>query len=141
MLVRQVSHLQQVSFILSEILEKRLKKTTCTCTSSSPKIQFREKQVLWIWDENVCCHECMVVGFTSTYEISTYHHWCCEFKSRSGWSVQHYVIRCQWLATGQWFSLRTSVSSTNKIDRHDITEILLKVALNTIKQLNKHTAS
>jgi len=29
-------------------------------------------------------------------------------------------------------------SSTNKTDRHDITEILLKVALNTIKQTNKH---
>jgi hypothetical protein len=38
---------------------------------------------------------------------------------------------CQWLATGRWFS---PVSSTNKTDRHDITEILLKVALNTIKQ-------
>jgi hypothetical protein len=31
-----------------------------------------------------------------------------------------------------WFSLGTPVSSTNKTDRHDITEILLKVALNTI---------
>jgi hypothetical protein len=31
--------------------------------------------------------------------------------------------------TGQWFSLGTSVSSTNKTDCHDITEILLKVAL------------
>jgi hypothetical protein len=29
------------------------------------------------------------------------------------------------------------VFSTNKIDRHDTTEILLKVALNTIKQTNK----
>jgi lipid II:glycine glycyltransferase (peptidoglycan interpeptide bridge formation enzyme) len=29
------------------------------------------------------------------------------------------------------------VSSTNKTDRHDITEILLKVALNTIKQTVK----
>ena len=29
------------------------------------------------------------------------------------------------------------VSSTNKTDRHDVTEILLKVALNTIKQTNK----
>jgi len=36
---------------------------------------------------------------------------------------------CQWLATGRWFSL---VSSTNKTDLHDITEILLKVTLNTI---------
>jgi hypothetical protein len=33
---------------------------------------------------------------------------------------------------GQWFSLRTPVSSTNKTDRHDITKPLLKVALNTI---------
>ena len=38
---------------------------------------------------------------------------------------------CQWLATGQWFSLGTPVSSINKTDRHDVTEILLKVALNT----------
>jgi hypothetical protein len=33
---------------------------------------------------------------------------------------------------GWWFSPGTSVSSTNKTDRHDITEILLKVALDTI---------
>jgi hypothetical protein len=30
------------------------------------------------------------------------------------------------------------VFSINKIDRHDVTEILLKVALNTIKQTNKY---
>ena len=41
---------------------------------------------------------------------------------------------CQWLATGRWFSPGPPVSSTNKTDRHDITEILLKVALSTIKQ-------
>jgi hypothetical protein len=35
---------------------------------------------------------------------------------------------------GRWFSPGSPVSSTNKTDRHDITEILLKVALNTIKQ-------
>ena len=40
---------------------------------------------------------------------------------------------CQWFATGRWFSLGPPVSSTNKTDRHDITVILLKVALNTIK--------
>jgi hypothetical protein len=37
---------------------------------------------------------------------------------------------CHLLMTGLWFS---PVSSTNKTDCHDITEILLKVALNTIK--------
>jgi hypothetical protein len=39
---------------------------------------------------------------------------------------------CQWLSAGHWFSPGTPVSSTNKSDRHDIAEILLKVALNTI---------
>ena len=41
---------------------------------------------------------------------------------------------CQWLATGRWFS---PISSTNKGDHHDITEILLKVALSTINQPNQ----
>ena len=36
---------------------------------------------------------------------------------------------CQWLATGQWSYPGTPISSTNKTDRHDITEILLTVAL------------
>jgi hypothetical protein len=45
----------------------------------------------------------------------------------------------QLLAHGQWFSLGTPASSTTKIGYYDITEILLKVALNTIKQTNKHT--
>ena len=33
---------------------------------------------------------------------------------------------CQWLATGRWFSPDTPVSSTNKTDSHDITEIWFK---------------
>jgi hypothetical protein len=33
---------------------------------------------------------------------------------------------------GQWFSPGTPVSSTNKSDSHNITEILMKVTLNTI---------
>ena len=39
---------------------------------------------------------------------------------------------CQWLGTGQWFSPCTPVSFSNKTDSHDITEIFLKVELNTI---------
>jgi hypothetical protein len=34
-------------------------------------------------------HMCL----TTTYAISAYHHWCCEFESRSGWCVEHYVIK------------------------------------------------
>jgi hypothetical protein len=40
-------------------------------------------------------------------------------------------------AGGRWFSPGTPVSSTNKTDYHDVTEIVLKVALNTVKQTNK----
>jgi hypothetical protein len=40
---------------------------------------------------------------------------------------------CRWLATGRCFFPGSPVSSTNNTDRHDIAEILLKVALNTIK--------
>jgi hypothetical protein len=39
--------------------------------------------------------------------------------------------------TVQWFSPDTQISYTNKTDCHDITEILLKVALSTIKQTNQ----
>ena len=40
----------------------------------------------------------------------------------------------QLLAHGRWFSAGTPVSSTTKTVRHDIAEILLKVALNIINQ-------
>ena len=75
------------------------------------------------------CHgrDCMVVRFTTTYMQSV--------------PITSEVLRlhparerlcnkvCQWLATGQWFSPDTPVCSTNKTDRHDIAEILLKVSL------------
>ena len=38
---------------------------------------------------------------------------------------------CQWLTTGRWIYLGTPVSSTNKTDRRDIAELLLKVVFNT----------
>jgi hypothetical protein len=40
------------------------------------------------------------------------------------------------LAHGWWFSLGTPASSTTKTGGHDIAEILLKVALNTINKIN-----
>ena len=41
----------------------------------------------------------------------------------------------QLLAHGRWFSPGTPASSTIKTGRHDIAEILLKVALNTKKSI------
>jgi hypothetical protein len=40
------------------------------------------------------------------------------------------------LARGWWFSLVTPASSTTKAGRHDIAEILLKVALKHQKSIN-----
>ena len=89
---------------------------------------------LWWYVASRRRHDHMVVGFTTTCVISVYHHWSCEFEPRSLQGVLYTTLCdkvCQWLATGRWFSPGTPVSSTNKTDRHDITEILLKVALNT----------
>jgi hypothetical protein len=41
-------------------------------------------------------------------------------------------------AHGRWFSLGTPASFTTKTGRHDIAEILLKVALNTINQIKSN---
>ena len=41
---------------------------------------------------DLLCTE-LVLPLTTTYAISAYHHWCCEFVSRSGRDVQHYVIK------------------------------------------------
>ena len=47
----------------------------------------------------------------------------------------------QLLIHGRWFSPGTSASSTTKTGRHDIAEILLKVALNTINQIKSYIVS
>jgi hypothetical protein len=44
----------------------------------------------------------------------------------------------QLLAHGRWFSTGTPASSTTKTDRHDIAEILLKVALKHQKSIQNH---
>jgi hypothetical protein len=46
--------------------------------------------------------------------------------------IVHYL--CNGVIPWQWFTPCTPVSPINKTGRHVITEILLKVALNTIKQ-------
>jgi len=50
------------------------------------------------------------------------------------YSKQHYVLKFVSDLRQVGGFLRPPVSSTNKADRHDITEILLKVAFNTINQ-------
>jgi hypothetical protein len=49
-------------------------------------------------------HDCMVVGFTTTYAINTYHHWRCEFEPLS-WRGVLDTTFCDKVC--QWFSLDT----------------------------------
>jgi hypothetical protein len=72
----------------------------------------------------------MVVGFTTTCAISAL--WVRTPLRRGVLDTTLCDKVCQWLATGRWSSLGTPISSTNKTNRRDITEILLKVAQDTI---------
>ena len=69
----------------------------------------------------------MVVEFTTTYAISTDHHKSCEFEPRSWRSVLDTTF-----CDNVYLWVLPVSSTKKKTDRHDITEILLKVALNTI---------
>jgi hypothetical protein len=86
-------------------------------------------------------HHCINLGLSWSYDTWIHNYlWnqflsppkFCEFESPGEpYLIQHYVIKvCQWLASGQWFSPGTLVSSTNKTDHHNITEILLKSGRN-----------
>ena len=77
-------------------------------------------------------HHRMVIGFITTYAISVYHHSRCEVESSPGevYSIQYNVIK--FVSDLRLFSPGTPVSSTNKTDRHNVTEILLTVASNAI---------
>jgi hypothetical protein len=59
-------------------------------------------------------HDRMVGGFTTTYTIGAYHHWCCKWFSIRARCTTLCDKVYQWLATGQWFSPGIPDSSTNK---------------------------
>jgi len=82
----------------------------------------------------------MAVGFTNTYAISAYLYISTMLWVRISIRARCTTLCdkvCQWPVRGRWFSSGTPVSSTNRTDCHDITEILLKVALNTINYTSK----
>ena len=123
----------QTHFILKKSL---LTKQLCPWLSSAWAYLFSSSEIE-MRSHRGCDH--MIVGFTTICAINAYHHLSCDFESRSWRGVLYATLWykiCQWLATGRWFSPGTMVSTTNKTDRHDITEILLKVVFNTLNQPN-----
>jgi hypothetical protein len=98
--------------------------------------------ILFIYLSGHLGRDRMIVGFSTTCAISVYHHWSCEFESRSWWGVliQHYVVT--FVSNLQQFGgffcvLRfpPSIKLTTTIQL----KYILKVALNTIKQTNRLT--
>jgi hypothetical protein len=98
-----------------------------------------------IW-MNVCVYVCVSCPVDIVVLI-LFHYGCVSLRA-SVWKFVCLVLYilscflcyfitgvCQWehLYDGRWFSSGTPVSSTIKIYSHDTAEILLKVALNTIK--------
>ena len=88
------------------------------------------------------CRGCdpMVVGFTTSCAIT---QWPSAITTRvvssnlvhgDVYSIQHYVIKFVSDLRQVGGFLEYSISSTNKTDCHDTTEILLKVVFNTINQ-------
>jgi hypothetical protein len=77
----------------------------------------------------------MVVGFTTTYAISAYHQYSCEFEPR-WWRGVLDTTLCDKVDSdlrqvGE-FVLVLRFPPPIKLTANDITGILLKVALNTI---------
>ena len=68
---------------------------------------------------------------------SFYNYLLVHFCRQLFHSQKYKIFSLDFHTTGRWFSLAALVSSTNKTDSHDITEIMLKVALNTINQPTK----
>ena len=74
-----------------------------------------------------------VVGFNNSYKPITNTAWVrarlCKLQKRWTRLAAASDTVYQLLSHGRWFSPGTPASSTTKIGRHDIAEILLKVAL------------
>jgi len=79
--------------------------------------------IVWLFDVQLPVQSVPII--TKVVSLNSVHH--------EVYSIQRYVIKCvSDLRQVGVFFFGTPVSPTNKTDRHDITEILLKVALNTI---------
>ena len=105
---------------LNLCLSEKLDSLLCSCTSiylvQGPSWSYGS----WIY--NYMCHQC----------LSQLTLWVRTLSWRGVLDITLCVR--QWFATGRLLSPGTPVSSINKADRHNITEILLKVALSTVNQ-------
>ena len=101
-------------------------------------VVYLKNEVSFILETNTMYIQTTMILFLIPYKIlTTCVMYLCVCICRSEWLFVIPLLCwvCRWLATGQWFSPGTPVSSNNKTNCHYIIEILLKVALNTITPL------
>jgi hypothetical protein len=89
-----------------------------------------EDQVGLLFDGDRRGRDRMVVGFTTTLPmepvlITTYTLWVQIQLRRAVLDTTLCDKVCQWLAAGQWFSPGNHVSTTNKTDRQNISEMYI----------------
>jgi hypothetical protein len=90
------------------------------------------QKVSWSWSYGSWIYHCLCNQCLSPLKLWVWtHSWRVVLDTTLCDKV------CQWPVTGRWFFPGSLVSSTNKTDCHNIAEILLKVALNTIDQSNQ----
>ena len=109
---------------------QEITKTNLTSPQIFAQFMLFNRGVSWSWTYgslvyNYICNQCLS-PLTSWVRISL---------KRSVLDTTLCDKVCRWLATGRWYFPGSPVSTTNKTDRHDIAEILLKVALNIITSL------
>ena len=98
-------------------------------TRWNKNISFTWKGLSWSW-----FYGSWIYNYLCNLCLSPLKLWVRTLLRRSVLDTTLCDTVCQWLAEGRWYSRWTPVLSTNKTDSHDITEILLKVALSTINQ-------
>ena len=115
-----------VTFVLRMSIFRCMKMTICINSYWAVEPSWSWLYGSWIY--NYLCNQC----------VSPQTLWVQILLRRGVLDTTLCDIICQWLMTGRWFSPGAPISSTNKTDCHYLTEILLKVALNTINHQTNH---
>jgi hypothetical protein len=84
--------LSLASFIINNLITLLFWRTKSLVPSTSPTLRFSYTIEVLTGRRG---RDCMIVRITTIYAISAFHHWRCEFESRSSevCSIQRYVIK------------------------------------------------
>jgi hypothetical protein len=102
---------------------------TCTQYWKDKSWSIKDSLIFFRWPLWSCLHGSWIHNYLCNQCLSPLMLWVLIPIRRGVLDTTLCDKGCQWLAAGQWFSPGIPISSNNKTDLHDITEIL---ALNTI---------